>query len=1108
MNSEVYALVFVVALVLFGVFFFFSAKRNNEAFGTKHVVMAFAFSGLATGAGLALGHQCQDQTSECVAIQANGGVNSALHLRGISSTSEIFEGRQFTLVDNVRTGPTSGEAVVNVDGPLNQAYLRDFKVSMINLKTNSEDPTVPVGLFAYVNRAHPQTVYSNLTTFSKQVDNATGKVVDVPSTVSIFDHVDLTGNFYPDWVGVDDLKPSEKVLSLKIVSENMHPFISYDWVLEVTRGPNSVVVERFPWTYWNSSYTYQVRANQTFALSGALAKFQLPFNFSCTTPVSTLKMYANMSDVNFVNGSDNTNFNRYFENSTNNTGNCVAWVGVDYVVNGQNNYSYYYGNNGSNVAFSSPYKTTYDPNVTFWQDFSEHSDMLTIKSGDNPSNNLTCTNAVSHFDAAVYGYGFNATTTVNPLCTAGSALSTYITSNNVFTIEVVGKMQADILNNAGVTRYNLMGDNNGYFAFVDGGLNGGTTLNATSAAWYMADAGNKECVFTGLTVGKWYHFVGVSNSTSYVCYLNGVQVGYGLWTGFGSTAGTLYFAGANTGTPRGSEPFLVDSEAIWKQSQSADWAKARYQALLNSSWGFGPEVQNLALPTMVLNYPADAGGQTNNTVVFNVTATKGSNPLGNVTIYTNRTGSWVANKTNSSVLTSGSSTAITVAGIPDSVFGWTALACDNVGNCAFSATNFTYEVDTTAPTNETFVSPTLANGSTTANNYLQTNFTFNAIAPTSCSFTFNSTLTSGTISSFLGLNNYSCFTNSTSLSDGGYYGRGTATDLFGSTNTTVLYFVVDTSAPSSLAFVSPSPANQAYVNVSYIYYNLTFSEVNPDSCTLSVNGTNYSMTRSGTNCFYNNTGLVDGKQYTANVTVNDTFAHAAISSNLVNRVDLTAPTITLVVPINGSVPGQQVAITINVSATDGFAGLNNSRTNDSAWASSYSPTGNAFNLTNSTAISSAIHTVLIRVNDSAGNTQYASVSFDERNLTFYIAYGPPGTSKLNVTCNYNGTAGGDYGHLKVPTNQTNTQGIFNLTNGPSNVTLTVSLNASLSGYSVFMNTTNNGTLAPVTSTSNGTLRSSWASTNATQAFVWVNCTNQSAQTYQISPAVKFKFYSS
>ncbi len=104
-------------------------------------------------------------------------------------------------------------------------------------------------------------------------------------------------------------------------------------------------------------------------------------------------------------------------------------------------------------------------------------------------------------------------------------------------------------------------------------------------------------------------------------------------------------------------------------------------------------VQDTQFPTIVLNAPINSYNSSIKNVTFNVTANDNYN-ITNVSLWTNFTGTFTINQTNSSGF-KGNYT-FNVVNIPDGGFIWAGQVCDSSNNCNITA-NRTITIDTTPP---------------------------------------------------------------------------------------------------------------------------------------------------------------------------------------------------------------------------------------------------------------------------------------------------------------------------------------------------------------------------------------------------------------------------
>ncbi len=299
---------------------------------------------------------------------------------------------------------------------------------------------------------------------------------------------------------------------------------------------------------------------------------------------------------------------------------------------------------------------------------------------------------------------------------------------------------------------------------------------------------------------------------------------------------------------------------------------------------------DLTAPTVTLNDPASGNVSTAATVSFNATATD-SIHLNSATLFSNFSGAWAANNSNTTNLANNTPFVISVTGIPQGYYVWNMQSCDNSSNCGFASANRTLTVDTAAPSLPQIVTPTLANNSFTAINSVFVNATFNELLVSQCLLSVNQTLNYTMTLSNTGLSRY-CSYNFTGVTDGLHNYTVYVNDSAGRLASNGSFFVtVDVSSPSALTFVSPTLANGSTTSAVTVDVNLTFTESNPDSCVLEFdNGTraNFSMARSGNSCYRSHSVTVNGN-YNYTVFVNDSAGNRVTSSRrFVTRAELSS----------------------------------------------------------------------------------------------------------------------------------------------------------------------------------------------------------------------------
>lgn len=96
-----------------------------------------------------------------------------------------------------------------------------------------------------------------------------------------------------------------------------------------------------------------------------------------------------------------------------------------------------------------------------------------------------------------------------------------------------------------------------------------------------------------------------------------------------------------------------------------------------------------------LNYPVDQANTSQSSILFNCTVTD-DDSIENVTLYSNFSGTFQANFTNSSGL-NGVDYLFNVSNLYDGSYVWNCLGCNNL-SCSFNSTNYTLNIDKRGPT--------------------------------------------------------------------------------------------------------------------------------------------------------------------------------------------------------------------------------------------------------------------------------------------------------------------------------------------------------------------------------------------------------------------------
>jgi PGF-pre-PGF domain-containing protein len=131
------------------------------------------------------------------------------------------------------------------------------------------------------------------------------------------------------------------------------------------------------------------------------------------------------------------------------------------------------------------------------------------------------------------------------------------------------------------------------------------------------------------------------------------------------------------------------------------WAVWCNDTLGNSSWaGNRTFAVDTVAPTTTLISPANDYNSSSRSITFSCSASDNLN-LANITLYGNWTGSWIANQTNSSPRNNTATTFTKI--INNGRYAWNCRACDNSNNCAFAASNRTFNVSSAdTPPNASF----------------------------------------------------------------------------------------------------------------------------------------------------------------------------------------------------------------------------------------------------------------------------------------------------------------------------------------------------------------------------------------------------------------------
>jgi len=308
---------------------------------------------------------------------------------------------------------------------------------------------------------------------------------------------------------------------------------------------------------------------------------------------------------------------------------------------------------------------------------------------------------------------------------------------------------------------------------------------------------------------------------------------------------------------------------------------------------------------------------------------------------------------------------------------------DTSGNTGWNGTWYV-TIDTTQPTVIIF-SPQNTTYATTS---IDLNYTVQDANLDSCWYSLNggsniilASCSNITITASEGLNNVIVYAN----------------DSAGNVGSAQVYFTVDTTPPI-LDFVAPTLNNQSYTNTDWIYINVSANE-QLDSCILDWNGVNETMTVAETYCYINKTGLSDGSYY-FRIYGNDTVGNLNVTEDREIIVDTTPPTITIFSPQNTTY--NTTTLWLNFTCTE--ANL------DTCWYQ-YNGTNTSLPSCSNqtfTALNNQQSTLILWMNDTAGNINHASITFTVDTIQPSVTLISPSnastwTSSSTVTFTYNVT---------------------------------------------------------------------------------------------------------
>ncbi len=527
----------------------------------------------------------------------------------------------------------------------------------------------------------------------------------------------------------------------------------------------------------------------------------------------------------------------------------------------------------------------------------------------------------------------------------------YVAMGSFFTFLLIGLVSAVILAQGGGTAF--------------------SSINESTAAQYNFSVNNTQATVNitevNITIPSGFAFISDSNATD------------STTTTFTNTSTILTWVNSSAAA-------LVANGSInyfWFNTTSSA-TPGDYNFTVTSSNSTGVfETQNISITVNDTVAPSsiefaspsevDNANLSTTYIFVNVTAVD-AGTLDNILIRLyNSSGSQI----NSS-LGSSSPTSINFTGLTDGTYYFNATANDTVGNTNDSAIR-TIVLDTVAPSSIEFASPSEVDNANLSVLYAAVNVTAaDAVALDSILIRLYNSSGSQVNSSTSSTS--PAFINFTGLSDGTYYFNATVNDSSGNTNDSATRtFTVDTVAPSSIEFASPSEVDNANLSVSYVAVNVTAVDAGTlDNILVRLYNSSGALINSSTGSasptFINFTGLSDGTYY-FNATANDTVGNSndSVTRNL--TIDTVDPVVTFSCSPTSVTAG--ATITCTCSATDadtGVASTTYTANPSTSTAGTFSTTCTVADYAGNSVVSSVSYTVTTAATSSGGSGFYPTYS--------------------------------------------------------------------------------------------------------------------------------------
>ncbi|MEM2963262.1 MAG: S8 family serine peptidase [Candidatus Anstonellales archaeon] len=386
-----------------------------------------------------------------------------------------------------------------------------------------------------------------------------------------------------------------------------------------------------------------------------------------------------------------------------------------------------------------------------------------------------------------------------------------------------------------------------------------------------------------------------------------------------------------------------------------------YRVYANSSgtglWNVS-ETRRLRIDTIapVISFvdrtPLNNSYSQNSSFIINITS---SETLERVSLYFNGTEYNMTNNT-------GTGWYYNITVLFDGNYTYYVVGHDFGGNSNTTGTNILYVQ--MSDMNITFLAPTPQNASNVSANSVVINFTISGFSDKillEWNYSINETVNS---------NNGYYWINKSDLGEGEYSYRvlanHSARNQWVSSEERKVH--IDLTKPRGL-FVSPTPSDGHYQNLTYVFINLSVNEPIKNA-TLEWNGTNYTMNGVGTLWYINLTNLIDG-EYSYSAYMTDYADNTNKTATNSVHVDTLPPNIRLLYIWNITNESTTIALVssepVNATVLYGFsqnALLNTS--NDTAQTTTK-------NITLSSLVPSSMYYVQVKISDLASNHLLSSI---------------------------------------------------------------------------------------------------------------------------------------